>query len=643
MSRRHKILATPPPPQPQMATPAGTAPRQGFNAAWAKRPGWFRAFLLASAATSVLLAGWLIWGPSERPLEEKDHPLPTYAATHFLNTGADAHFVGTETCVSCHRGNHKSYLLTAHSRAFADLDPAAEPPDGSFTHKRSGRSYRVYRQDGKMRHEEIVRGPDGQEIARVDLPIRYRVGSGDFARTYLVEVDGFLHESPVTWYAAKKQWDLSPGYDGADDVSFERPIKAACLVCHTGHVEAGETVHRPTLIEKAIGCESCHGPGSRHLERRKSGQTAPAEDWTIVNPGKLPRERLEAICAACHLMGPARVYLRGRQVGDFRPGMPLEDYCIDYRLDSGSEEMTVVGHMEQLRRSACYQKSKDMSCLTCHDPHARERPKDPAALYRNQCLTCHSVAACKLEEPQRRKKDAADSCAACHMPRGDTDIPHVAFTHHRIGIHSAKPAAAETKRVPELVPTTDVSRLPPIDQKRNLGLAYLQAAQQPELARYKGAFVERACVLLEGVREAGLHEAETAGALAQIYLPIDAARSQNYAEQAVRAKNASPEVRANALILLAACTLKNHDARRALGYLNELTPLRRSSEDWALLGMAHRAQNEPREAIAALEHALAIRPDRPAIHLQIAEVHRQLGNGPRATEHEEKAKLLPKR
>jgi tetratricopeptide (TPR) repeat protein len=97
------------------------------------------------------------------------------------------------------------------------------------------------------------------------------------------------------------------------------------------------------------------------------------------------------------------------------------------------------------------------------------------------------------------------------------------------------------------------------------------------------------------------------------------------------------------LILLAASELKNRNGRLALGHLKKLTPLRRSSEDWTLLGMSYRLQNEPREALAALEHALSIRPDLPTAHAQIAEVHRQLGNDRRAKEHEEKAKFLQQR
>src|SRR5262249_54071034 len=152
-------------------------------------------------------------------------------------------------------------------------------------------------------------------------------------------------------------------------------------------------------------------------------------------------------------------------------------YRVEYCLESGSEQMTVVGHMDQLRQSVCYQKSKDLTCLTCHDPHEAEKPADLTAFYRKKCLGCHTVQSCGLEQAQRLSKDPADNCVACHMPSGDTDIPHIAFTHHRIGRHTTKPAPAPAPtRAPDLVATDDVARLPALDQQRNLGLAYVVAA-----------------------------------------------------------------------------------------------------------------------------------------------------------------------
>src|SRR5262245_37742405 len=91
--------------------------------------------------------------PTKPPVIEstpRDYPVPAYHETKFTNVGADATFVGTSACIECHSGHHESFLLTHHSRALADLDPRAEPPDGEFFHQASGRTYRVYRKDGQL-------------------------------------------------------------------------------------------------------------------------------------------------------------------------------------------------------------------------------------------------------------------------------------------------------------------------------------------------------------------------------------------------------------------------------------------------------------------------------------------------------------
>jgi hypothetical protein len=602
---------------------------------------WLLCLAGASVLAGVALVLWLHRGNAPPSPEKDPFPLPPFSTSPYLNTGKDVRYVGSAVCAECHPKNYQSYLLTAHSRALSDLDPKAEPPDGSFFHKASGRSYRVYRRDGQFRHEEVLRTADGEEIARMDLPIRCLIGSGHFTRTYLVEVEGFLYESPITWYTSRKQWDMSPGYDSRQHWGFERAVTLNCLLCHSGRAEpAGNSVHRMTFHEKAIGCENCHGPGSQHEALHRANKHPPdTEDLTIVHPAKLSRARLEAICAVCHLNGPAKVYLRGRRATDFRPGMPLTDYRIDYRFDRGIDQMTVVGHIGQLQQSACYQKSSELTCLTCHDPHARQKPKDSIAFYRQKCLSCHAEEACKLDPAQRQKRAAGDNCAACHMPRGGTDIPHIAFTHHRIGRHTG-PRPPEFDTVPNLVPTEDVSHLSSLDQKRNLGLAYLDALRNPIYGRYAGVFGERVREHLEAVRAEGLREGDLAEGLAQVCWNQDLQLSAGYARLALQANDLSSEGRAMALIVRAHSEARERKFQSAIELLGELVRMRRFAEDWRLLGKCYLDQGQPAQALASLQQALAIRPYRYTVHADLAETYRRLGDLVRAGEHEKKARWL---
>lgn len=603
--------------------------------------------LLASIGVVVSIAASVFW--QKRPPDSTPTPAPevpgervvpgplVFSASPYLNTQADAHYVGAAACVGCHRNNHHSYLLTPHSRALADLDPKVEPPDAAFQHKLSGRHYRIYRAGREFRHEEVARTAEGKEIARVDLPVRYLIGSGNFCRSYLVEVDGFLHESPVTWYTGRKKWDMSPGYDFPEHWSFERPVKLGCLACHAGRVEAqGNAVNRLRIQEQSIGCESCHGPGSKHVALRKPGQPV-LDDVSIVNPGRLARPHLEAVCAACHLSGVATVHLRGRSVTDFRPGMPLTDYRVDYRFDVKGDTMSVVGHIEQLRLSPCYQKS-DLTCLTCHDQHAAQKPKDATAYFRQKCVQCHTTMTCKLDPGERIKKDGSDNCVACHMPRGDTDIPHIAFHHHRIGRHAAR--APLPAGIPDVVPIDDDSHLPVHDRQRNLGLAYLQVANKADYAHLAGTYRQRARALLETVNAAGLNDGETLKALAELYWQNDLGRTKDFARRALLATDLPADARAVAMLLLADSHLQEKDINAAVTVLEELVRLRRYSEDWRLLAHCYVQRREPQKAVHALKTALSIRPFRHDLHGAISEVYGQIGDKARASEHLEKARWL---
>jgi predicted CXXCH cytochrome family protein len=301
--------------------------------------------------------------------------------------------------------------------------------------------------------------------------------------------------------------------------------------------------------------------------------------------------------------------------------------------------MTVTGHIEQLRLSACYQKSPGLTCLSCHDPHAREGPKDVAAAQRQMCVACHQPAACGLEEAARRAEEPADNCVVCHMPRGDTEIPHIAFVHHRIGRHDGPPAAP-SEGTPALVPADDFARLPALERDRNLGLAYLAAANDAAYARYARPFRAQALELLESVHKAGLRDAVTSQALAELWWQRDRARTAAYAREALDAKDAPADTRALAMILLADGLMKERKFAAAAGQLEELATLRRYAEDWRLLGVCRLELDRPREALAAFQQALAIRPTRPDVHAALADAYRRLSDPARAAEHERKAQWL---
>ncbi len=271
---------------------------------------------VAGALLVLGLAAWaayVVWRP--RDIEDAPtFPLSPIAESQFANAAPGVAYVSATACADCHEDQQATYAHTTHSRAFGETDPAAEPGDGEYDHVASSRSYRVFRKDGQMHHREALRGVGAADAAlAVEHPVRYSLGSNNFGRSYLVEVDGFLAQSPIGWYERAKTWDMSPGYDRPYHQSFTRSVGVKCLGCHVGRVEGVDrSAQRVRIHEATIGCQSCHGPGSLHVERQTQGGTPAGEpDLTIVNPARLTRERQEAVCAQCHLSGVVWVPLRG--------------------------------------------------------------------------------------------------------------------------------------------------------------------------------------------------------------------------------------------------------------------------------------------------------------------------------------------
>jgi predicted CXXCH cytochrome family protein len=561
------------------------------------------------------------------------------SSSPYLNTGPDAHYVGSAKCRTCHKDAHQSYKDTGMGCSMAEVDVSREPPDAAFDHPVSKRRYQVQRKGGALWHRELLLTTGKEEVVLCEYPLKYVVGSGRHTRTYVAEVDGFLVESPVSWYASRKGWAMSPGYDQANHRGFWRDVSDNCLFCHAGQAEAVDrSLHRLRITEAAIGCERCHGPGSMHVERRnRSGGADPGTDYTIVNPARLPRDLAEAVCQQCHLRPTARIVARGRKPTDFRPGLPLQDVWHTYAPDTPDLAMTVVGHVEQLHLSRCYQSSKTLSCLTCHNPHDKPRPEQRVAYYNATCLKCHPAERCKVDKSRRDKESPGNNCVQCHMPHAPTDVLHVAFTHHRIAVHDKPPPADDGKAAPKLRPFLDLSRLSAIDRERSLGLAYLEAADRATHDEPRTVYLREARDLLSAVHDAGLRDSFVDSSRARLHAALGMGDVLVRAERALVNPDLEGQERCNALFLLADAKFRQGAHGEAIPALRELNRLRRHPTDWLLLAECERALGNETAAFEALETAVRIDPRLGRIHQYLAEHHRGLGNRERAAWHARRA------
>jgi predicted CXXCH cytochrome family protein len=328
---------------------------------------------------------------------------------------------------------------------------------GEFTHQRSSIHYRVYSESGQPTlgfERPGDRGISGR------LPLKYFVGSNTRGRTFLFEIDRFLYQSPINYYARSATWDMSPGYSDLDRMPLNHAVDRTCLSCHASRVAVPErgTTNRFTdeaFLQPGVGCERCHGGGANHVVGRGH----------MVDPRTLPPEARDSLCTQCHLEGQARIARPGRTLTDFIPGERLSDSVAVFVFANAAHAARgAVSHVESLAASTCKRRSGDrMSCLSCHDPHVQPDAASRMAYYRDRCLQCHASMAIRHHDDQ-------PDCTSCHMPRIESaDISHTAVTDHRI---LRQPDAAPGG------PTGD--HLIPFEASsagdRELGLAYAEIA-----------------------------------------------------------------------------------------------------------------------------------------------------------------------
>jgi hypothetical protein len=403
--------------------------------------------------------------------------------------------VGDEACTGCHVALTRSYRQHPMGRSLAPVafaapverfDQAARNPFDAL-----GFRYQVDRQGEGVVHKESATDSQGRVLAALAAEVSYAIGSGQRGRSYLINRDGYLFLSPLTWYPMKQVWDLSPGYTAANNPHFGRPIVAGCLFCHANQFDPVEhTANRycePLFRGHAIGCERCHGPGELHVQRRRGLEEVADVDDTIVNPRRLEHDLRESVCRQCHLQAEQRVLRRGRAYLDYRPGLPLDLFFTDLVKPhpSGSEEK-FVGTVEQMIASRCYRESSGpgkMGCISCHDPHSRPAAEEKTAYFRQRCLHCHENRGCSIPVATRQQK--GDDCTVCHMPRTGSEINHTAIMNHRIPRFPDKaPAGAPEAPWPRPGHSSLIGFPPRLDrqrgegERRDLGIALVELTDQ---------------------------------------------------------------------------------------------------------------------------------------------------------------------
>lgn len=358
---------------------------------------------------SVLLGGgiWLIQSDGVSGQSQLSQWSPNRPAT-------TANYIGSQACAECHQSKSKAHAASAMAQAL--FAPADNPifranPQLAF---RNGPWLYAIKPEG---NRSIYTISDGK--SSFSEPILWCFGLGHSGQTYVIRHEGAYYETRVSFFSATKALDFTPGaprnvpttLSEAIGQRLSKPDTMACFNCHAT-VAPGTQRFDLEKFTPGIGCESCHGPGEKHIATMKANKDGEVADKAVFNPRSMhPDDLSQQFCGACH-----RSWETVMQMPD-RAGISNVRFQ-PYRISN----------------SRCYKDPDDrrISCTACHDAH--EDPKHDAVFYDAKCTACHQTkngAAAKTQTAPPCPTGQTQ-CVTCHMPKIEPPGVHFKFTDHWI-------------------------------------------------------------------------------------------------------------------------------------------------------------------------------------------------------------------
>jgi predicted CXXCH cytochrome family protein len=343
-------------------------------------------------------------------------------AAHAVEADNRPTFVGTAACRDCHQTAYDGWLGSDHDLAMAeamDETVLGDFDDAEFEH--FGVTSRFSHRDGKF---FIWTDGPGGEMA--EFEVAYTFGHDPLQQYLIPFPGGRLQASHLAWDVPRQRWfHLYPDQEIPPDdwLHWTRNAQnwnGMCAECHSTNLIKGydpqTDSYRTTWSDIDVGCEACHGPGSRHVAWASIPPMArpDSSDTGLVVPTRdIEPAALVELCAPCHS--------RRAELGDYdHTGLTLLDHMVPSLLVEGLyhadgqilDEVYVYGSFLQ---SKMY--TREVTCSDCHDSHSLALKKEGNEL----CLQCHQREVYDTSDHHFHKKvhEGAPSdgalCVKCHM------------------------------------------------------------------------------------------------------------------------------------------------------------------------------------------------------------------------------------
>ncbi len=453
MARKKKLRNKRPDHRPQQPTTPveATGPASGdTEPAPGRSAGASRKRVLGVAAATLVLgvASWGAWGlVGAEPGERVEFPPPRAGGEAEESPVTYDDFVGSSVCEECHEEQYEKWSRSTHGRAggtpsreviIANFDGTPirfkdavvtpwinERGEYLFTTEQEGKEDVVFRVDGVIGGGHMVGGgTQGFVSAFPDGTVRFL--PYDFIRqegVWFCNTDTRTNEG---WVPITEDMKLSDCGDWPPIRILGADVRYGnCQECHGSQINVrfdDEAGHFETKVKSfSINCESCHGPGKRHVELADEERLDDTEDLAIQVLTTITTEESLEVCFRCHA-------LKDAIKPGYLPGNVLEDHYAlkspligDDRPFFPDGRIRTFAYQQNHLYSDCYL-SGSMTCVDCHEPHSMEYwdiygQELESRFSDDQCLDCHPSKAEDIPQHTYHEPDSEGSvCVACHMP-----------------------------------------------------------------------------------------------------------------------------------------------------------------------------------------------------------------------------------
>jgi predicted CXXCH cytochrome family protein len=325
-------------------------------------------------------------------------------------------YVGSDACKSCHAEAYADWKLSDHFLAMQPANDSSVLGDfNNITFTADGVTNTFFKKEGKFYIN--TQGGDGQNH---DYEVRYTFGYFPLQQYLIAFPGGRMQSTRASWDSRDKKWFHQ--YSGQkvhyDDwlhwTGNSQNWNTMCASCHSTDLrknyDFNSDTYTTTWKEINVSCESCHGPGSSHIEYVLSKGYQKGD--SIRNSGlwyardTVPQLQLNT-CAACHARKSdvaSDVMHTDEILDDLIPQViQNEMYFADGQI---KEEDYEYGSFAQSKMF-----HNNVRCTNCHNPHSGK-----LKLTGNQlCLSCHKPAYATEAHHFHKEDTEAAQCINCHM------------------------------------------------------------------------------------------------------------------------------------------------------------------------------------------------------------------------------------